>query len=261
MSMYWSLLKASIRARMQYKVDFLASSLATSLIMATDYLMLAAILLRFKDIRGWTIEEVGVLYGISSISLSLYRLVGSELHDFDKYMVEGEFDQLLIRPVSPLTLLLSRHVDLNRLGGIAQGGLILGYSLSHLPGGSGMSSRVIAYLPVSVLSGLLIGLALSLTTATLAFWTERIKDFQSFTIYAPFNSANFPLSVYPGWLKALFFSIIPVAFMNWWPMSYLLGKGGTWLSLVLSPLFAALALGLALLFWNVGIRHYHSTGS
>ncbi|WP_124728388.1 ABC transporter permease [Staphylospora marina] len=259
MGLWFYLLKASLRARMQYKTDFLVSSLATAMIMAVDYLLLAVILLRFRDVRGWTIEEVGVLYAVSTISLSLFRLIASELHHFDKYMVEGEFDQLLIRPVSPLVLLLSRHPDLNRLGGIAQGVLILAFSLTRLPAETAWN--VLLYLPIAVMSGLLIGMALSLVTATVGFWAKRIKEFQPFTIYAPFTAANFPLSVYPGWLKALFFSLIPIAFMNYWPMVCLLGKGGTWLAPVLSPVFAAAAFGLALKCWNVGIRHYHSTGS
>ncbi|PTX58875.1 ABC-2 type transport system permease protein [Melghirimyces profundicolus] len=260
MKLYFTLVGASIRARMQYKFNFLFSTFSYGLIMVTDFLMLAAILLRFDDIRGWSIYEVGVLYGISSASMSLYRVVAAEIHDFERYMVEGEFDSLLIRPVSPLTLLLSRNLDLNRIGGVVQGLSILGISLSHLTA-LPTFFWLLWYLPVALGTGLIISVSLGLMTATLAFWTHRIREFQVFTLYAPTNAANYPVSIYPGWLKWIFFTVLPVAFMNYLPATFLLQKGGEWYLLVVSPMAALLFAGVAFSFWRFGIRHYHSTGS
>lgn len=258
--MYWTLLVASVRARMQYKVDFLLTSIATGMVMVADYLLLAAILLKFKDIRGWTIEEVGLLYGMSTMSLGLYRMFAVEIHDFDKYVVQGEFDSLLIRPVSPLVLLLTRNLDLGRIGSIAQGGMIMAWSFTQLPWEETVWPALL-YLPVALATGFLIALSLGLFTATLSFWVGRIKDFQAFTLYAPFTAANFPLAVYPGWLKSIFFTVLPVGFITYLPATFLLQKGsGAWI-LWASPLFSLAFFGLALMFWRFGIRHYCSTGS
>ncbi|SEN47302.1 ABC transporter permease [Lihuaxuella thermophila] len=261
MKMYWILLSASIRARMQYKINFLLSAVANALIMVTEYILLAAILLRFDDIMGWRIHEIGVLYGISSASVSIYRLLAPEIHNFEKYMIDGEFDSLLIRPVSPLTLLITRNVDFSRLGGLTQGLLILLISCRGLSLDFSSLMLLAFYIPIAILSGCLISFALGLMTATLAFWTQRIKDFQAFTLYAPFNAANYPISIYPGWLKAVFFTVLPVGFMNYLPATYLLGKGGEHIYLWISPVFAVIFFLVSLKFWQFGIRFYHSTGS
>ncbi|MCK6256608.1 ABC-2 family transporter protein [Fictibacillus sp. KIGAM418] len=260
MKLYIKLISASIRSRMQYKMNFIFSMVSYGVIMMIDFVLLAAILNRFDQIKGWNIYEVGVLYAISSISLSLYRTMAPEIHEFEKYMIEGEFDSLLIRPVSPLVLLLSKNLDLSRIGGVLQGLLILCLSLYGLSKEQQLVF-LIAYLPVILVCGWLISFSLALFTATIAFWTQRIKDFQTFTLYAPFNAANYPMNIYPGWLKIIFFTVIPVAFMNYVPMLYLLHKGGSLYFLLLPAAVAGLFFCASLKFWNYGIKFYHSTGT
>lgn len=258
MGIYWTLLKASIRSRMQYKLNFILSSVANGLITVVDFIVLFAILFRFRDVMGWNIYEIGMLYGSTSFSFSLYRLVAEEVHQFERYMVNGEFDSLLIRPVAPLTLLLSRNIDFSRVGGILQGVAIISFSLIGLHDDW---LKLLLHLPILLVTGTLISFSISLWTAALAFWTQRIRDLQVFTLYAPFNAANYPLTIYPGWLKWLFFSLLPVGFMNYLQFSYLLHKGGVWEYLLLAPLVAVLFFILAHWFWKFGIRFYHSTGS
>ncbi|WP_246625043.1 ABC transporter permease [Fictibacillus nanhaiensis] len=261
MHLYLKLLSGSLRSRMQYKMNFLISSLSYALIMAVDFILLAAILQRFDDVKGWNLYEVGLLYGISSVAITLYRVFGVEIHNFERYMVEGEFDSLLIRPVSPLSLLLTKNLDLSRIGGTLQGVIILIISIIGLHEKSVDTFFLILYLPVSILSGVVICFSLGLLTATIAFWTQRIKDFQTFTLYAPFNAANYPMNIYPGWLKLIFFTVIPVGFMNYTPVLFLLNKGGDLWNLLLPPAVAFVFLFIAYRFWQFGIRHYHSTGS
>jgi ABC-2 type transport system permease protein len=261
MNLYLKLLSGSLRSRMQYKMNFLVSSLSYGLIMAVDFVLLAAILQRFDDVKGWNLYEVGLLYGISSVAITLYRVFGVEIHNFERYMVEGEFDSLLIRPVSPLSLLLTKNLDLSRIGGTVQGVIILVISFIGLRLDSFDMFLLLLYIPVSIISGTVICFSLGLLTATIAFWTQRIKDFQTFTLYAPFNAANYPMNIYPGWLKIIFFTVIPVGFMNYTPILFLLHKGGSIWNLALPPAVALVFLSLSLRFWHFGIRHYHSTGS
>ncbi|MGG1661474.1 ABC transporter permease [Brevibacillus sp. NRS-1366] len=259
--LYRKLVAASIRAQMQYKMNFVTSAATTGMIMVLDFLILSAILYRFNDVIGWNIYEVGLLYGISSVSVSTYRLFAPEINDFEKYIVQGELDQLLIRPVSPLLLLLTRNLDMSRLGGIVQGMSVLVLSLIGLYGQGKAIGLLLLFAPVAIASGSIIYFSIALCTAALAFWTHQIKDLQTFTIYAPANAANYPIGLYPSWLKWLFYTVLPIAFMNYVPMLTLLDKAGNWYYPLLTPVAAGGALFLSLRLWNVGIRHYHSTGS
>lgn len=260
-ALYRLLIAASIRSKMQYKLNFITSAVTTGMIMVLDFVILSAILYRFHDVVGWNIYEVGILYGISSASISLYRLFAPEINDFEKYIVQGEFDQLLIRPVSPLLLLLTRNLDLSRIGGLVQGLSVLGISLAGLAVEGKELIWLLLFSPVAILSGGVIYFSIGLATAALTFWTHQMRDLLAFTIYAPANAANYPIGLYPNWLKWLFFSALPIAYMNYLPMLTLLGKGGSWHYPLVTPLAAAGALYVSRQLWHFGIRHYHSTGS
>ena len=59
--------------------------------------------------------------------------------------------------------------------------------------------------------------------------------------------------------------VLPLAFVNWYPCLYLLGREDPfglpqWLQLA-SPLPAAVLVLLTALVWRTGVRHYTSTGS
>jgi ABC-2 type transport system permease protein len=57
-ALYRKLIAKSIRAQMQYKMNFLTSAATTGMIMALDFVILSAILHRFHDIVGWDLYEV-----------------------------------------------------------------------------------------------------------------------------------------------------------------------------------------------------------
>ncbi len=59
--------------------------------------------------------------------------------------------------------------------------------------------------------------------------------------------------------------VIPVAFVNWYPALFILGRRDpfglpSWVQFA-SPLAAVITLAAALLVWRTGVRHYSSTGS
>jgi ABC-2 type transport system permease protein len=261
MSLYWKLISASVRSQMEYKFSFISTALIYSLLSAMDFLLVAAILLKFDDIGGWSLYEVGYLYALASIVSAIYRIFANEIHGFEKYTIYGEFDQLLIRPVSPLFILLTKNIHLTQIGGVLQGTIILILSLWGFWTTGGPFLPALLYIPFAFLFGTILIFSIGLTTATIAFWTTRITELQAFTMYAPLTAASFPIHIYPGWLKSLLYSILPVAFIAYVPALYLFDKGGTVWSLLLSPTVTVIALIVSLKFWSFGIRNYHSTGS
>jgi ABC-2 type transport system permease protein len=261
MALYWKLFKASIKSQMEYKIAFVAELFVFMLLQALDYVLVAAILMKFDTVGGWNLYEVGYLYSISAMVRSLYRVFCNDIHNFEKYTVQGEFDQLLTRPVSPLLLLFSRGIYWNQIGGFLQGVLILIFCSWGLHARGVDIVPALLYLPVSLVSGALIVFSLGLATATIGFWTVRINEFLAFTHYGPLNAASYPMNIYPGWLRGILFTVIPVAFITYVPALSLFDKGGSGWLLLISPLVALAITLVTLRFWQFGIRHYHSTGS
>ncbi|MBL0385237.1 ABC-2 family transporter protein [Tumebacillus sp. ITR2] len=261
MNLYWKLLKASIKSQMEYKTAFFMELLVFMILQALDFLLVAAILLKFDTVGGWNLYEVGYLFAVASMVRSLYRVFANDIHNFEKYTANGEFDQLLTRPVSPLTLLIARGVYWNQIGGFIQGGIMLGLSLWGMHEQGVSIGPALLYLPISLVTGTIIVFSLGLATATIGFWTVRINEFLAFTHYGPLNAASYPMHIYPGWLRGILFTLIPVAFITYVPALYLFDKGGAFWYLLVSPLVALATMGVTWKFWSFGIKQYHSTGS
>lgn len=260
MALYIRLLWASIRSRLQYKWDFALTAVLYALLTAVDFVTVAAILTRYQAIAGWRVSEVALLAGVSGTSFGLFRTFGSELDTFDRYLVQGEFDNLLIRPWPSLATLLSRNFDLGRAGAIAQGLLILTIGVTGVLR-EGAPTWVAVYAYVLPLAGALVVGACALATAAAGFWLTRVSDLLTFTVSAPVTAANYPMEIFPRWLRWLFTGVLPVATTGYLPLRYALGKGGEPYFLVLPFVCGALAASAAYRFWRMGEQRYQSTGN
>lgn len=263
---YWRLfgllVAAGLRERMQYRTNFLVTALLRMLAFAADFVLLGVVLWRFGFIAGWAWPEVAVLYGLVTAGRGWFDTVARELDRFEHYLISGEYEGILVRPWPTALALLARRIDPARAGPVFQGLIIAGIGAAALMDRGLLGPGGAAYLFLVVpLCGGLILTAVSLATAAVGFWITRIDELTVFTIYAPATAAAFPLSIYPGWLRGLLHTAIPVAFGGYLPVRYLLGKGGGPWALVAPPLVAALALGLAGWLWRAGERRYQGTGS
>jgi ABC-2 type transport system permease protein len=83
--------------------------------------------------------------------------------------------------------------------------------------------------------------------------------------YGGVEASSYPISVYKRWFRNTLIFVIPLAFVNYFPALYLLGKtdptGLPYIMRFLFPLASTAAMILSVKFWNYGVRHYKSTGS
>ncbi|MDP6433039.1 MAG: ABC-2 family transporter protein, partial [Candidatus Scalindua sp.] len=99
---YLTLFATSIKARMEYKASFLFYIFAIMTFYIGQIGLLFVLLNRFHQIKGWTMGEMVFLYSLHAFAYGLTNLIFSQLINFDKMVVDGEFDRVLVRPLSPL---------------------------------------------------------------------------------------------------------------------------------------------------------------
>jgi ABC-2 type transport system permease protein len=261
--LYFRLVSAQIRSTMQYRLSFIADMLGSGIITGLDFATIAILLNRFQAIGGWTLPEVAFLYGAASISLGLAELFVGTFDDFDKLVVRGEFDRVLLRPLGVTFQMLSGALALRRLGRIAQGSIALGYALINLH----LAWDVWHWLFAGVMlaGGAVFFMAIFIMGATMAFWTPQTAELTNIFTYGGQFMTSYPMHIYEAWLRALFTFLIPAAFVNYYPALYLFGKPDpfglpAWMPF-LAPFTAAALFGVALALWSMGVKHYQSTGS
>ena len=101
--------------------------------------------------------------------------------------------------------------------------------------------------------------------AGVSFWTVESLEAMNIVTYGGQYMTQYPMHIYPRWLRSIFTFILPMAFINYYPALWLLGKtdplgGPAWLAF-LSPLVCAIVFVIGVRFWWYGVRHYTSTGT
>ncbi len=259
--LYSAMARMTLMARTSYRANFWLS-LFFNLIMVTGELAVTLLIVhRVHGILGWTTYQVMLLYGLTAASGGVFRVFLSELHDFDRYLVNGEFDAILTRPAHTWITVVSRSVDLDQMGWVIEGVAIMAVAGSILGLFRHHALIAGAELAMGVLAGSLVWMALVTAVAALGFFTTRVDEMQPMVLYGPQTAATFPLSAYPTTLRTLFYTVLPVAFGSYVPALVVLHKGPGPGALMLCLGAGLLALALALWFWQYGVRHYTSTGT
>lgn len=263
---YRRLVGAQIRSQMQYRVSFLIDLAAQFLGTIIDFGAVAVFFTRVPALGGWSLHEVALLYGLSSLSFALadMAIAGFDYMYFGPSMVRlGGLDQVLVRPVNPFLQVLASQFALRRLGRIAQGALILAIALPALH--IVWTPLKVAFTLAVLVGGMLFFMGLFIFGSGVSFWTVESLEAMNVVTYGGQLMTSYPMHIFQGWLRTLFMFIIPMAFVNYYPALWLLDRfdplgGPAWLAFI-APGVCALVFLIGVKMWWLGVRHYESTGS
>ncbi len=263
LNLYRKLIGISFRSRMQFRADFFVGMFSVIVLNAFSLATIGVVLSRFQSLAGWTIWEIVFLYSLWVLGHSLFSLLFWHMEDLEYYIIEGTFDMFLVRPISPFLQFLGREINYTGFADVMVGvvGMVVALANLHLT----WDLPHTLYLVVVVLSGTLIEFSITLALACIAFWTGRSASSINTVMQVSFVIQRYPVDMYGRWFQVFVTCLLPVAFINFYPARFLLGKVApadpwAWLS-YLSPLVALLLLWIASRIWKRAIRQYSSTGS
>lgn len=264
LAIYLRLIGARIRSQMQYKTSFWLDLLGTAASTGMDFVVLFMLLQRFELVGGWRLHEIGLLYGLTSISFGLAEMIGRGFDSpFERLMQHGDFDRVLIRPLSSFVQVLASEFQVRRLGRAVQGAGVLIWSLVQAD--EVWTPVLLPLLLLSILSGVVIYAGLIVIGATICFWTIKTPEVINAFTFGGQQLTSLPLSIYDRWIRTVFLSIAPVAFASYPAALVILDRSDphglpawiAWGAPVVAGIFFAAALG----FWHIGVRRYQSTGT
>ncbi|MFD9760723.1 ABC transporter permease [[Kitasatospora] papulosa] len=208
-------------------------------------------------IHGWTLAEWAALTGFTTVARALWNTVFFGTLDIPDMVRSGELDHFLVRPANPLMLILFSKVDTDVWIEIAVGTGMLAVAL-HVSGAE-LSGPVLVFIPLALAGSALVFAAMHLAVTALSFWLRQ-DAMLSMLIWRLDTFAQLPMSFYPTWLMTVFSTVVPFAFVGYFPCLYILGRTDSpfvWLL----PLAGPLLFLPAVLLWRSGIDRYSSTGS
>jgi ABC-2 type transport system permease protein len=157
---------------------------------------------------------------------------------------------------------LGREIHYMGVGDVIFATTALNLAYSHL--GLHWSSGQWLFFAMAVVAGLVIETCIAWMIGSLSFWMGRSRAIYSISMRFNMLTQNYPLDIFGQWFRVFMTGFLPVAFMNYYPLTVLLDKsnavGAAWLGF-LSPLVAIVLLVLGAIVWQRGLAGYTSSGN
>ena len=165
-----------------------------------------------ENLAGWNFMQVLLLYGITLISVGISDFCFDALYDIGpKYIREGDFDKIMLRPVHPLISIIGASKEFTALGYF---GLGLAMTITML---IKLAIPITAILILKIVFFSIVGAAIIGAINTIfsiaSFWTYRSNEI-IWSFYRTYTFAQYPIDIYNKFIKVLITVILPFAFCS-----------------------------------------------
>lgn len=258
MKIYWKSLKYHLKSEMEYRVDFILSFLSQIFVFFTYYFVIIALFGKFNHVEGFTLYEVLFCFGIIQFGFSFNEVFARGIDHFDKFIIQGEFDRLLLRPKNILLQILCTDSDFIKVSRLLQSIIVLVIAVNHLSI-SWNFLKIITFI-LMLCSACVIFFAIFIMAASYCFFTVQGLEVRNVFTDGGKHIAQYPMGIFPKKVFWFFTFIIPYTFVNYYPLLFILGKSDNILY-AFSPLFVFLYLIPSIAFFYLAMKHYASVGS
>ena len=255
--LYGSFLKTSLKEMLVYRLDCIVGMTSQMVTQAVEIIFIWIVFQNTENLAGWNFMQIMLLYGITLLSVGIADFCFDALYDIGpKYIREGDFDKILLRPVHPLLSIIGGSKEFTSLGYFLLGLIITIIMLVKLA----IQITIFLILKIvffSIVGALIIG-GINTICSISSFWTYRSNEF-IWSVYQIYTFAQYPIDIYNGFIKFLITVILPFAFVAYFPtMNYL---GWDIYLIYLSPIVAIVLWIIAVKVWNLALNKYRSTGN
>ncbi len=252
-----------IRSTMAYRASFVLTVAGNLLLTGLDFVTILLMFSQVDTLGGWTLPEVALLYGLSVTAFGIAQLAFGSVASLGGRVRDGSFDTLLVRPVPVLAQVAADRFALRRVGRALQGVVVLGWALVAVD--VDWTVGRVLLVPVTVACGAVIFSSLFVAGGAFQFLAQDAAEVQNAFTYGGTTLLQYPPTVFGRDLVRGVTFVLPLAFVNWVPAAYLLGRpyplGLPDGAAFAGPLVAVVCALPAAAVWRLGLRSYRSTGS
>ncbi len=241
--------KANLQSAMEYRISFISQMIG---MMANNFIYFAIWIIffdRFKDVRGWGVNDMYVTFGILASAFGLVSVFFGNAFMLSDIIANGRLDYYLSMPKPVLLHTVSSRMISSGMGDFAYG--FISYALSGYFTWNGLARYVLAMLLAATVFA-----AFLILTQSLAFWFGTMSNFSNLVLNAMLTFGIYPITLFDNYAKVILFTIIPAALMGSVPAEFI--REFTWQSLSQLLIGAIGFLGLAIFVFRRGLRRYES---
>jgi ABC-2 type transport system permease protein len=247
-----------LKTRFQYRADLFVEFFSDLLSQAVNFIFILVVFGHTSLLHGWNRDEIIFIYGFFLVPFALFSAFFN-IWDFnDRYIVKGELDRILTRPIHSLFQIILERMELESALGVVTGLAVMFYSGSHL------GLRITWYDPILfiifVVGGALVYGGVFVMIACVSFWTDARTSIMPM-MYNISNYGRYPVDIYNQIIRFVLTWILPFAFVGVYPAAYFLGKKEGFGYAFLTPVIGIVFFVISILVWNKGIKKYRGAGN
>jgi ABC-2 type transport system permease protein len=241
--------RANLQSVMEYRISFLTQVIGMMLNNFIYFAIWIVFFDRFKDVRGWGINDMYITFGVLAGSFGLVSLLFGNTFVLGDIINNGRLDYYLSMPRPVLLHAISSRMISSGMGDFTYG--FISYALSGQFTWDGLLRFILAVLLATVVFA-----AFLILVNSLAFWAGIVSSFSNLMVNAMITFGIYPITLFDNYAKLILFTIIPAALMGAVPAQFI--AQFTWQTLAELLFGAMIFLGLAVTVFRLGLRRYES---
>ncbi|MGD9700911.1 MAG: ABC transporter permease [Acidimicrobiia bacterium] len=246
-------LRIGVMNEVQYRVNFIIQLIQSLLTLGTGLVVLSLVFSRTSELGGWTRPQLLAVMGIFTLVGGVIRsVIQPNMQRVVDDVREGKLDFALTKPADAQVLVSVRDIRLWQLTDVLVGAVVLVIALVQLRD-TVTVGQLAAFFGTLVI-GLITIYCFWLLLASASFWLVRMTEAQEL-FDGIYRAGQYPVGIYPGWLRYGLTVIVPLAFAITVPSEAVTGRLGA------GTVAVALAATVVLIVvsrwcWQRGIRRY-----
>lgn len=259
LSIYWHIFSSTLKSALEYRTNFLVQLFYAPAYVGVLFLLLSLAFSKTPMLGGWSHDEALLLFAVFHVVYCLSALLFLKgIRDMLWSGIRlGQFDIILTKPVSAQFLATFGKPEIQQLFLLTLLFGLSGRQLMLLWPQIQLANIFLALLGL-VLGILIVYFVLS-TYATIGFFVTKAQQVIEFFDKAS-DQAQYPVTLFPASIQLLFFTVVPIAYAGYVPVSILLGKNSS------LPIFTSVLTLVVLIIinrwaWRYSLRQYSSASS
>lgn len=208
---------------------------------------------RTKGIEGYNLWQIIFFFATFNFIDTLPQLLFREVYRFRSYVVSGEFDFFLTKPISPLFRSLLGGSDILDLSMLLISVVFIIFSATKLGDITFLSS--FSYL-LLIINAFVVAMSLHIIVIAIGVLTTEVDN--TIMLYRDLTQmGRIPVDVYREPLSWIITFAIPIGIMMTFPAKALMGLL-SWQFVLISLSISAIFLIASLLLWKFSLKNYAS---
>jgi ABC-2 type transport system permease protein len=258
MKLYGLYVGQRLKARLAYRGDFLLTVLGDVLLAAVGLAFLSTLFAHIPALGSWSRAEVLVSWGFSEAVIGFFFVLFGGLFSLNqRYIVGGELDRVLVRPVDPYAQVLLDNLSWEDLPIALLGLGVIGWCAGELPA---LSLPELAFVPVLIAGGVAVLGGVMTAVASIGFHLHH-RGTAVGLVFQVSTFTRYPMDLFAVPLRYFLTFVLPLGFAGFYPATFLMSRPEWRAYALASPVVGLVAMGVGLGAFRFGLRRYASSGT